>query len=185
MWTADIIELTTLLDAHAQAWLQRPYRLADALRRVCQQLQVTVVHTGEGSYLDDEQAVLGDNELGGYQREVFLVGDGVPFCFARTVMPLTTYQQFQQQFDTLNSKLLGEQLLYPNQTVRSAFEYSVIDTQHPYFDCCGVSKTLTLPARRSQFFLEQQFPLLITEVFLPAIPHFQEADSSYGEVIHA
>ena len=103
-----------------------------------------------------------------------MCGDGAKFCFARTCMPLATYQAYQAEFDSLNNQLLGDTLLYPRSTARQVFHYAALMHDHAYFDKCQVDDRLTLAARRSLFKLQGRYPLLVTEVFLPAIPLYQQ-----------
>lgn len=176
MWEFQTEHLSSCLTDNELAWLQRPYRLAEALQRVCNSLTVERLYQGVGDYLDDEAQVLSSNQATGYVREVFLCGDGVKLCFARTSMPLETYHAFQTEFDSLNTKLLGDTVLYPRSTARQLFSYTAITTQHPYHVKCQTLCDSPLAARRSVFHLNDRYPLLVTEVFLPAIPTYQHAE---------
>ncbi len=179
MWSPEPTSLTQSLTRNTINWMSQPYRLADALARVCNHLVVDLQFQGMGHYVEGEQALLDHNEPECYIREVFLKGDDVNLCFARTVMPVTTYQGYQKEFDTLSAKLLGNNLLYSKNggVVRSAFQYAVIDVSHPYFIKCKLATSHKLGARASVFYIAGQHPLLVTEIFLPNIPVYKaEAD---------
>lgn len=174
MWQSQTEHLSHCLNDNQLAWLGRPYHLARALRRVCNELKVERIYQGPGDYLDDEAVVLDDSQTVGCTREVFLCGDGIQFCFARTCMPLKTYQAFKTELDSLNHQLLGDTLLYPRSTARQMFYYAALTHDHPYFQKSQVDDQLTLGARRSLFYLQDYYPLLVTEVFLPAIPLYSD-----------
>ncbi len=102
-------------------------------------------------------------------RKIFLCSDETPLSFARVVVPKATYLRFQNAFEQLKTKPIGETLLHHNPDVtRHPFEYRFLekndllskDMQHTYAH-------LEVPgwARRS-LFTWAGFPLLITEVFL-------------------
>lgn len=159
----------------AIAWMLKPYNLSDALSQVCMHLSVQVLFQGMSDYHDDEaQALQIQGQTRCYVRQVFLKGDGVPFCFARIVVPQHTYHQYQSQFSTLNDQFLGNTLLYSNATTRrDPFEYAYISQAHPYTQY--LENTHPLGARRSVFYMDGQFPLLVSEVFLETIPEYKEA----------
>ncbi len=183
MWSETITSLFLSLSTKECAWMTEPYELATAMRRVCRELQVKICYQGMALCYDDELQRLGIQTVEHFVREVFLEGDAVPFCFARTVIPVHTYQHYKEQFDGLEDRLLGKTLLYPqsNRVRRSQFEYAVVEVNHPYFLKCAVDRAEKLGARRSVFYLEEHYPLLITEIFLPGIPFYQpeiKADST-------
>jgi chorismate-pyruvate lyase len=175
MWDQSTVQLAQVLSENDINWMTKPYRLADALVCVCEKLIVEVQFQGMGFYVEGEQDLLNINEDDCYVREVFLKGDEANLCFARTVMPIKTYQACQNEFDTLSSKLLGKSLLYSqgDGVTRSAFHYAAIDSLHPYFAKARVLGNQKLGARASVFCIDNEFPLLVTEVFLPNMPLFE------------
>lgn len=179
MWTESPTELKDTLSSNTLSWMSKPYRLADALLRVCDQLTVELQFQGVGMYLDDEQHLLEakDNEC--YVREVFLYGNGMNLCFARTVMPTATYSFYKDEFDTMSSKLLGKNFLYSKGqgVTRGPFYYAVVDASHPYFKKCLVNSDQVLGARTSVFCIDKVYPLLVTEVFLPNIPLYKAQEA--------
>lgn len=172
MWTRSIMHYATQLSDQDQGWMTQPHQLAAAMRRVCADLRIQICEQGMAEMLVEEQVFLAVPQSQAWIREVLILGDGVPFCFARTVVPPVTYQQYQQTFDTLDTRFLGDHFLYLNKgsMTRSSFEYAIISSNHPYFLKTGVTDVMTLPARRSIFYIADQYPLLINEVFLPKLP---------------
>ena len=183
MWTSDVNVFKEIMPQHYRDWLAKPYHLSAALQRVCDELSVQVLYQGDGLLTSDESRFLRQSSLDRqcYVRNVFLKGDDIPFCFAHIAMPLCTYQQYRQEFSELNGQLLGNTLLYSNaKTTRSPFQYGFITPQ-------DINKTLLFselsvypvlgdrfPARRSIFYMDGEFPLLVTEIFLSQIPLYQE-----------
>ncbi|PHQ82526.1 MAG: hypothetical protein COB66_00035 [Coxiella sp. (in: Bacteria)] len=181
MWKTTIRALECQFGGDYLDWLVKPYNLSTALKRVCTQLSVRILYQGRDVYCDDECQVLQDDASAQhcYVRQVILQGDDRPFCFARIVAPWSVYQQYQQQFDTLDGNLLGNTLLYSNSnTTRSPFEYQCIDKSHAYYACLDSNLSEPLPqgeslaARRSIFHMDGDYPLLVSEVFMPDIPAY-------------
>ncbi|PIE25195.1 MAG: chorismate--pyruvate lyase [Neptuniibacter caesariensis] len=91
-------------------------------------------------------------------REVQLVGNDQPWVFARSIIPAQTLTGRQRQLRMLGNRSLGT-LLFTDPTMRRApLQISRLKTR----DQCQVW------ARRSVFFLSDK-PLLVSEVFLPAL----------------
>lgn len=148
MWCENIVQLQISPDNHIYDWLTKPYILSQALRKVCVNLSVKVL----------TQKLQTDNSL---IRQVYLLGDDIPWVFAETLVAADTYQQYKDIFDKLNNNLIGETLLYGNpNTKRYAFEYALIEHNNS-----------SLWARRSDFNI-CNYKLTITEAFLPDIPRY-------------
>lgn len=161
-------------------WMQKPYRLADALSQVCDNLSVKIASEGFKNILSSEKSAL---QLPGglsqaYVRSVFLVGDNKPLCYARIVVPAETFQHYEQDFKALGTQFLGDTLLYGNpKTTRSAFEFTRLDAKCPVYqniadrmiDFPGIVLPDDMGARRSVFQMDGVFPLLVMEVFLNKI----------------
>lgn len=98
-------------------------------------------------------------------REVILYGQQSPWVYARTIIPLSTLQGPLRRLHYLGNRPLGEQLFNDPSMCRKPMEIAQLSPQQ-------LPSTLTLssPAwgRRSVFTLSNK-PLLVSEVFLPAI----------------
>lgn len=182
MWTTNAQELACFANSPYRDWILKPYNLSQALKRVCDQLKVQILFQGLDQYLDDEKIILNDFTSDRcYVRQVFLVGDDEPFCFARIVAPLSVFHHYEEAFTGLQGNLLGNTLLYSNpKTIRKAFEYSAIPRQHAYYQFLKPHLSTsrqqqleqTLAARRSIFLMDAEHPLLVTELFLTGIPEY-------------
>lgn len=98
-------------------------------------------------------------------REVILYGQHTPWVYARTVIPLSTLKGSLRRLHYLGNKPLGEQL-FSNPTMRrEPVEVAQLYTEQlpP-----ALSTLPTAWARRSVFRLSNK-PLLVSEIFLPAI----------------
>ena len=174
MWVSDVTLLQAMIPCQYIPWLEKPYRLADALRRVCHELCVQVLYQGDGPLAEEERDYLRlpITEHRCYVRKVLLTGDNVPFCFAYIIIPYVTYHQYEPAFLNLGQRLFGDTLLYANsKTTRSVFQYGLIPAEGIDYD---PDLKGCLPARRSIFYMDGIFPVLITESFLAKIPCYQE-----------
>ncbi len=95
-------------------------------------------------------------------REVLLIGNGVPWVFARSVLPLATLTGRRRHLRHLDDRPLGQVLFSDNSMHRGPVEVARI---------ASATLPLALPAarlwgRRSVFRLDGK-PLLVAEIFLP------------------
>lgn len=109
-----------------------------------------------------------DNE-GAVVRMVYLLCDGKPWVFARTVIPLRTLSGPQRRLTHLGSKPLGE-LLFADKTMRRGeVEVARLAAGSPVFSMAAQAlkqKPGEIWGRRSVFYLQGK-PLLVSEMFLP------------------
>ncbi len=180
-WVQVLSDLAQRPSANRQAWLTQPTILSKALKRHCQQLSVEVLSQQFCRVDNTESTLRGEQGDDPFVRQVLLLGDGVPWTYGRVVIAPQTYQQHFSQFTALGSQLLGETLLYGNQhTTRSDFEYTAITPAHLLYQEVNNHLALTVPVlwgRRSTFYL-QQAPLLVTELFLPLVPDYNDVPFS-------
>ncbi|WP_428034706.1 chorismate--pyruvate lyase family protein [Amphritea sp.] len=91
-------------------------------------------------------------------REVRLIGNDQPWVFARTIIPASTLTGKQRQLSALGCRSLGSVLFRDPTMKRGPLQVSRLQ----------LSSGETAWARRSLFFLANK-PLLVAEVFLPAL----------------
>lgn len=162
-------------------WLSRPYKLSEAFRRVATALSVDVISQQFDSILTDEALYLDlQADEKPFLRQVYILGDGNRFEYARVIIPPETYEKHFKQLENLNSNLIGEKVLYSHPGMkRSAFEYTALTAQDSRFEIASAGFTGGKPdvlwARRSIFWLDG-LPLSVMEVFLPGIPPFRAVD---------
>jgi len=125
----------------------------------------------------DEAYLIG---LGGKQfahvREVVLLADEVPVVFAHSVAVPRDLKGIWHSVGTLGTRPLAAALFANPQVKRFPLEYRRIDNRHYLHERvrkAGLNPPRILWARRSLFHLHGR-PLLVTEVFLPAILQLKE-----------
>lgn len=106
-----------------------------------------------------------------YVRDVLLMGNGQARVFAHSVLPRPSLRGGWNGITRLGNKPLGEALFTNPRIRRLGLTLRRIDARHPLYRAARRYTGLTARyvwARRSVFCLNGQ-PLLVTEVFLPAI----------------
>lgn len=98
-------------------------------------------------------------------REVFLLGHGEPWVYARSVIPARTLTGKRRHLKRLGNRPLGAVLFNDPSMQRGPIETArvVLASSDPQWP----ERQVTW-GRRSVFYLQQK-PLLVTEVFLPAL----------------
>ena len=175
------------LETAEQGWLDHPFSLprdyrhwladkgslTQRLKRHCRHFAVRLVRVGLLRPGRDEHALLQvrADELS-YVREVALLCEGRPVVFAHSVVAAASLRGPWAAVTGLGSRPLGEALFSNPLVERGDLQYRRLSAFHP-LSCharrAGVSiEEQDLWARRSLFSL-QGHPLLVTEVFVPAI----------------
>jgi chorismate--pyruvate lyase len=106
-----------------------------------------------------------------YVRDVLLMGDGQARVFAHSVLPRPSLRGGWNGITRLGNQPLGEALFTNPRIRRLGLTLCRIDAHHPLYRAARLHTGVTeryLWARRSVFCLNGH-PLLVTEVFLPAI----------------
>ncbi len=105
-------------------------------------------------------------------REVLILSKQSPWMFARTVIPRDTLTS-NEELACLENRSLGSLLFQHPALQRSEFEITSLQPGRRWHRKVARAVGCVMPplwARRSLFFLCDK-PLLLTEVFLPAIGH--------------
>lgn len=153
-------------------WLTDHGSLTQRLRARCPAFAVHRLRQGAARPHDDERAALalrGDRVA--LVREVLLLCGDTPLIFAHTVVPLPSLRGPWRTLAGLGNRPLGAALFANPKIARFPLEYRRLDRRHPLHRA-AVAATGTghgpLWARRSLFALDGH-PLLVSEVFLPAV----------------
>ena len=104
-------------------------------------------------------------------REVLLYCGDTPWVFARSVLPRKTLTGRRRFLGKLGSRPLGEILFSDPNILRDELEVAEIKKGQRMYRCATQSLELapeSIWGRRSVFYLHKK-PLLVNEVFLPAI----------------
>jgi len=158
-------------------WLVMPKNLTETIKETGVQFSLDLLSESFDKPYDDENNAFHKYPIdtsSSFVRKVFLKGDNEPMIFARVIVPEQTYINYKSEFVTLGSKAIGNALLHHDkQVIRGDFEYKLLSSSDKIFneivELNCTNKEDGLWARRSVFILPKGY-LLITEVFLNAIP---------------
>jgi chorismate--pyruvate lyase len=134
--------------------------------------RVNLLRQGWARPLDSERRLLGMRRGGiAILREVELLCGGVPWVFARTLIPARSLRGPARRLAMLGERPLGEVLFADPSMRRGVTQMACLRPRHALF----VSATVHLRqveaiwGRRTLFHLAGK-PLLVNELFLPDIP---------------
>jgi chorismate--pyruvate lyase len=152
-------------------WLAHVGSLTARLRARCPAFRVRLLRQELAPAGRDERAPLGlaAREFA-WVREVVLYCAEAPVVFAHTVLPRTSVRGAWHLFGGLGTRPLGAILFSDPLIERRPFDYRRLDARHPLYHPAAAACAAPGPlwARRS-LFCRNGRPLLLTEVFLPAI----------------
>lgn len=176
-WQALSSTAFSQLSATLQDWLSDSGSLTKKLQRCCQQFEVQVLseHTVTTADLYEPFPVPLPLDCQHYfVRQVLLLCDGQPWVFASTVIPEVTLTHGNQFLTQLGNQSLGQTLFNHPDTIRSQIEYGLFSSNsglNELTQSLALQPTHAILARRSVFELTQ-YPLTVTEVFLPNSPAY-------------
>ncbi|MES9824627.1 MAG: chorismate lyase [Candidatus Thiodiazotropha endolucinida] len=137
------------------------------------QFKVRLLHQGWGTPLNSESRILRMRRgLMALVRDVELQCDGIPWVFARTLIPITSLKGAAQRLTQLGEKPLGAVLFSDPKVIRGATQVARLLPRQPMFEtaCNHLRKKPNhLWGRRTLFFVQKR-PLLVNEIFLPTLP---------------
>lgn len=154
-------------------WLLDSGSLTDRLKKACAGcFEVRVMDEGwHRPRLDEARALGMPGSQIGWIRQVQLLCDGIPWVFARTVVPVTTLSGAQRQLAHLGNRPLGAFLFADPGMRRGPVELACIRKGQAMFSeaSSGLKrKPAEIWGRRSVFRVGGK-PLLVAELFLPAV----------------
>lgn len=150
-------------------WLVDTGSLTARLKPYCQTFTVEILIEGNYPLSDDEKTKLNLTENIGFVREVLLKLDGIPWVFARSVMPLNALTAPGGELEKLGERSLGTVLFSAPDMQRSEIEIAEFDAHSSVYELASQLTslpTMSLFGRRSCFLLAGK-SLLVSEVFLP------------------
>ena len=158
-----------VLPAELSPWLLEHASLTARLKRHCQRFRVQLLQEQRATLPDFLQPMLPDTAIA-QVREVILWCDDKPIVYAQSWLPEQTIIDLRALAD-VGERPLGDIIFQQPGLVRGPIEVSEIDLALPQ-----LALMQRCWARRSVFSL-QQHPLLVSEVFLPAISSLHEQHS--------
>lgn len=165
--------LRTRIPHDLQAWLLDPDSLTKRLQQNCgDDFQVRVFSQSWHKPALDEALVLGiRHDQWAWLREVHLYCGDTALVFARTVIPHRTLTGRERRLARLGGRPLGAVLFADPHISRSVVELARIPRGSNPFEIAVhplTRKPREIWGRRSVFYLGNK-PLLVSEIFLPAI----------------
>ena len=155
-----------------RSWLSDRGSLTRRLKACHADFRVNLVARGFAPpFLDEAQALRLSPKALAYVRDVLLIGGGHMRVFAHSVLPRASLRGGWRGVTRLGTKPLGGTLFTDPRIRRLGLTMCRLDARHPLYRAARRHTGLTahhLWARRSVFCLNGH-PLLVTEVFLPAI----------------
>jgi chorismate--pyruvate lyase len=161
-----------ITDAYLKNWLLDTGSLTERVQSLCHQFSLTLL--GQQTLVPEqsELALLNAAPQTPFQvREVLLCADGVPWVFARSIIPQTL---IDSELANLGGQPLGKRLFNDARFARSAFQLTTLSAP-----ALGYTQSRQLWGRRSMFTLEQN-KMIVAEVFLPHAPVY---DTRYQDEI--
>ncbi|PSW19328.1 chorismate lyase [Photobacterium sanctipauli] len=144
-------------------WLLERDSLSRRFERHCSEFTVSLIEQvkiGREQLQDDERALIGNNDC--LLRKVVLFGDGQPWVFARTLIPLSTLTGQEQDLAQLGEMPLGFRIFTDRSARRDALVVANVG-----------NASAPLWARRSRLWVNEK-PLLVAELFLQEAPLYKE-----------
>jgi chorismate lyase len=161
------------------SWLFDRGSLTARLKQHCNDFTVIVLNSGRGTISALERLLFPDTKMPLNCREVLLVCDGIPQVYARSLIPDITLESNEMGLKQLGNNSLGQILFQAPHAHRGEIEATSFDKKSTI---ARLANQLDLPmshdlwGRRSLFNL-QQYPLLVSEVFLPGSFAYHEITS--------
>lgn len=173
VWVPAGLLGSTSIPAKILDWLLEQESLTRRLQHACAGcFRVEVVgHQYERPLLDEIQTLNMRLARFALVRQVLLYCDNQPWVFARSVIPKKTMTGRQRRLGSLGNKPLGAVLFADRSMRRDEMEIARITPEHAIYNVAlqAVSrKPAEIWGRRSVFYLDDK-PLLVSEIFLPAI----------------
>ncbi|MES9855829.1 MAG: chorismate lyase [Sedimenticola sp.] len=154
-----------------RSWLRDTSSLTARLKVASRgNFRVRLLSQGWGRPLYSESKLLGmkAREIA-VVREVELLCDGLPWVFARTLIPASSLTGAARQLTRLGERPLGEVLFTHRQMRRGVTEMAKLTTRHRLFSEATArldQRVESVWGRRTLFYLAGK-PLLVNEIFLP------------------
>ncbi len=156
-----------------ERWLLAPGSLTRLLQQASGgDFQVRLLSQGWETPLPDEARLLGIRpKRHALVRQVQLLCNGIPWVYARTVIPRSTLSGRRRRFVHLGTRPLGAVLFADPSMQRSEVQVARLEPSmrlHRLASKALSERPPVLWGRRSVFRLSGR-PLLVSEIFLPAI----------------
>ena len=141
------------------------------MKSQCRQFSVSVIGQGKAALTNDEKQQLNDQGEDWIVREVILLGDDVPWVFARSILPKSELDGSLNRLARLGNQPLVQIIFNDTQFERLPIQVTCINPSDPLLNQLSIDATHPLFGRRSLFRYSRTH-LLVAEVFLPQSPAY-------------
>lgn len=178
-WLSETSPQCQQLSPTLSNWLFDRGSLTARLKQQAKDFSVVILRSASCTISPQEQLLFPDCGMPLSCREVLLVCDGIPQVYARSLIPNNTLDSSEIGLKQLGNNSLGQILFQAPHAQRGAIEVTRFE---PHSSMALFAEQLELPVnhdlwgRRSLFNL-RQYPLLVSEVFLPGSRAYQEVTS--------
>ena len=167
------LESADVPPATMQDWLLTTESLTQRVQARCgDDFHLEIIRHGWARpQLNERRLLLMPDNAYALRREVILCCGDTPLIFARTIIPNASLQGAGLRLSRLGRRPLGELLFRDHSVERSQWQLAHVARDNPMFDDIGLEKTRSsseIWGRRSVFLYANK-PLLVAEMFLPAI----------------
>lgn len=153
-------------------WLADTGSLTARILARCDSFRVQVLRETRARPHADERTLIGmPFGRGAWTREVLLIADGIPVVFAHSVLAPRDLTGAWHMARAIGSRPLGAALFADPGICRGPLQCARLLPTHPLHRAATAAAGTALPTlwgRRSRF-CRLDRPLLVTEVFLPAV----------------
>ena len=164
----------TIPDPYLKNWLLDTGSLTERLQSHCRQFDLQLLGQDEVEVSEQEAWHLtkGDAKQNNrwQVREVILKGEGVPWVFARSLIPKSLCED---DLADLGTKPLGQIIFNDHRFVREPFEISHLQNPTALLQHIQLGSAQQLWGRRSVFSY-RHFRMSVAEVFLPSSPAYKQ-----------
>ena len=164
------------LPERVRDWLGFAGSLTERLGHVTgQAVTVDILTEVLGEPWIDEGPALALDRLRGWLREIYLCAGGEAKIFGRTFIPMHTLEALNPRLDQLGETPLGHVLFQLPGLKRRDLQVARLDARHRLYQR-AVKGLEAMPCRlwaRRSIFEIRNLPLLVTEVFLPGSPIYE------------
>lgn len=155
-----------------KVWLDYPYSLTEKLKDEAGEarLQRLTQHWRIPDWWDKFNSGGNHQEL--LHREILMWARQKPCWYARTIIPLSTYQHDVPLFSRLQQEPLGNLIFSNNKIKRTSFIHYAINAQcieYHWLDEHMHGNAKTLWVRLSTFLLNDHYPFFLVEILLPGL----------------
>ena len=161
------------IPVHVQDWLFYPSSLTQQVYQCCGgDFRVQVIsQRWERPILNESRRLMQSSNRLALVRQIYLLCNGQPWVFARTVIPKSTLRGAQHQLAHIGDKSLGS-ILFSDPTMRrDIIEITCMRNEQSVFNIATrslIEKPNLIWGRRTVYYLSKK-PLLVSEFFLPNI----------------